>query len=106
MRYSCMLMLLIAFASNLIYSKDLNNIQPSKVVLDFKGNDMELSLIKKGDDFWELTSTISLAGFFRRDEVALFKLTKDELIPFQWIRKERRFFRKKNYEVNFRKKWI
>ena len=89
-------MLLIAFASNLLYSKDLNNIQPSKAVLDLKGSDMELSLIKKGDDFWELTSTISVAGFFRRDETALFKLTKDEIIPFQWLRKERRFFRKKN----------
>ena len=77
------------FALNL-YSKDLNEMEEYKAILDVEGDiraSMYVSMVRENEGTWKLNSVIKKFGITFRKETAVFKLTKDKIIPLSWKRR-------------------
>lgn len=77
------------FALNLS-SKDFNEMEESKAILDVDGDiraSMYVSMVRENEGTWKLNSVIKKFGITFRKETAVFKLTKDKIIPLSWKRR-------------------
>ena len=80
MKINFLLILLTVFSFNLI-SKDLSGIKASRTILSMDSGEMEFLITKKEDNLWEMRSFVDGGRVFEREEISIFKLSKENLIP-------------------------
>ncbi len=62
-------------------AEKLEVLKPSKATLSMKAGDMEVWLEKKENDIWEMGSTVDGGRVFQRNEVSIFELKENFVIP-------------------------
>ena len=74
------LFLLIIVSFNLI-GENLLDLNPSLATLSMKGGDMEVWLKKKENNIWEMGSFVDGGRVFEREEVSVFEINQNSLVP-------------------------
>ena len=82
MKTKILLLLLLTLSFNLT-SKDFSDIRPTKATLTMDGGNMEVWMIKKEGNIWEMKSHVDGGRMFERKEISIFELNKDDLIPLE-----------------------
>ena len=91
MKINFLLILLTVFSFNLI-SKDLSGIKASRTILSMDSGEMEFLITKKEDNLWEMRSFVDGGRVFEREEISIFKLSKENLIPLNHKLRSRYLF--------------
>ena len=100
MKINFLLILLTVFSFNLI-SKDLSGIKASRTILSMDSGEMEFLITKKEDNLWEMRSFVDGGRVFEREEISIFKLSKENLIPLNHKIRMRILFKKIKSSTSF-----
>ena len=73
--------ILLTFFTFQLSAEKLEVLKPSKAYLTNKGGNMEVWLVKKENNIWEMGSTVDGGRVFQRKEVSTFELKEDSVIP-------------------------
>ena len=80
MKNKVLVILFISFSFNLI-GENFVELRPSKATLTMKSGDMEVWLEKKGNNTWEMGSFVDGGRIFEREEISVFELNQNSVIP-------------------------
>ena len=80
MKNKVLVILFISFSFNLI-GENFAELRPSKATLTMNSGDMEVWLEKKGNNTWEMGSFVDGGRIFEREEISVFELNQNSVIP-------------------------
>ena len=100
MRNKFFTILLISFAFQ-ISAEKLEVLKPSKATLTMNAGDMEVWLEKKDNNIWEMGSNVDGGGVFQREEISIFKLKDNSVIPLDHKIKMKILFKKIKASARF-----
>ncbi len=100
MRNRLPIILLIFFAFQ-VSAEKMDILKPSKATLTMKAGDMEVWLEKKDNNIWEMGSSVDGGRVFQRDEVSIFELKGNNVIPLSHKISMKILFKKINASTNF-----
>ena len=80
MKNKVLVILFISFSFNLV-GENISELRPSKATLTMKSGDMEVWLEKKGSNTWEMGSFVDGGRIFEREEISVFELNQNSVIP-------------------------
>jgi len=94
------LFLLIIVSFNLI-GENLLDLKPSLATLSMKGGDMEVWLKKKENNIWEMGSFVDGGRVFEREEVSVFEINQNSLVPLDHKIRMKILFKKIKASAHF-----
>ena len=100
MRIKVLFILFISFSFNLI-GENLIELRPSKATLTMKNGDMEVWLEKKGNNTWEMGSFVDGGRIFEREEISVFELNQNSIIPLDHKVRMKILFKKIRASAHF-----
>jgi len=100
MRIKVLFILFISFSFNLI-GENLIELRPSKATLTMKTGDMEVWLEKKGNNTWEMGSFVDGGRIFEREEISVFELNQNSIIPLDHKVRMKILFKKIRASAHF-----
>ncbi len=100
MRNKFFILLLIPFAFQ-ISAENLEALKPSKATLTMNAGDMEVWLEKKDNNIWEMGSNVDGGRVFQREEISIFELKDNSVIPLDHKIKMKILFKKIKASARF-----
>ena len=100
MRNKFFIILLISFAFQ-ISAEKLEVLKPSKATLTMNAGDMEVWLEKKDNNIWEMGSNVDGGRVFQREEISIFELKDNSVIPLDHKIKMKILFKKIKASARF-----
>jgi len=100
MRNKFFIIMLISFAFQ-ISAEKLEELKPSKATLTMKAGDMEVWLEKKDNNIWEMGSNVDGGRVFQREEISVFELKDNSIIPLDHKIKMKILFKKIKASARF-----
>ena len=100
MKNKLLVILLISFSFQLA-GENFTELKPSKASLSMKAGDMEVWLKKKENNIWEMGSKVDGGRVFKREEISIFELNQNSLIPLDHKIKMKILFKKINASAQF-----
>jgi len=100
MRNKFFIILLISFAFQ-ISAEKLEALKPSKATLTMNAGDMEVWLEKKDNNIWEMGSNVDGGRVFQREEISIFELKDNSVIPLGHKIKMKILFKKIKASARF-----
>ena len=94
-------LILVVFLSYNLSSKDYSDVKPFKATFGLEEGEMEVWMIKKEGNTWEMKSHVNGGRKFEREVVSVFKLNKDSIVPMEYRAKMRIIFIKIKSKVIF-----
>jgi len=82
MRIKLLITLLIPFSFQLI-GGNLEELKPSKATLTMDVGDMKIWLERKENNIWEMGSTVEGGRIFQRQEISVFELNQNSIVPLE-----------------------
>ena len=82
MRIKLLITLLIPFSFQLI-GGNLEELKPSKATLTMDIGDMKIWLERKENNIWEMGSTVKGGRVFQRQEISVFELNQNSIVPLE-----------------------
>ena len=100
MKNKLLVILLMSFSFQLA-GENATELKPSKATLSMKAGDMEVWLKKKENNIWEMGSNVDGGRVFKREEISVFELNQNSLIPLDHKIKMKILFKKINASAQF-----
>tara|TARA_B100000029_G_scaffold124625_1_gene118098 strand:- start:42 stop:737 length:696 start_codon:yes stop_codon:yes gene_type:complete len=100
MRNKLPIILLIFFTFQ-VSAEKLEALKPSKATLTMKAGDMEVWLEKKDNNIWEMGSSVDGGRVFQRNEISIFELKDNNVIPLSHKISMKILFKKINANALF-----
>ena len=100
MKNKLLVILLMSFSFQLA-GENYTELKPSKATLSMKAGDMEVWLKKKENNIWEMGSNVDGGRVFKREEISVFELNQNSLIPLDHKIKMKILFKKINASAQF-----
>ena len=100
MKNKVLVILFISFSFNLI-GENFAELRPSKATLTMKSGDMEVWLEKKGNNIWEMGSFVDGGRIFEREEISVFELNQNSVIPLDHKVRMKILFKKIKASAHF-----
>ena len=96
-----LLVILLIFFSFQLAGEKYTALKPSSATLSMKAGDMEVWLKKKENNIWEMGSKVDSGRVFKRQEISIFELNQNSLIPLDHKIKMKILFKKINASAQF-----
>ena len=96
-----LLVILLMFFSFQLAGENSTGLKPSSATLSMKAGDMEVWLKKKENNIWEMGSNVDGGRVFKREEISVFELNQNSLIPLDHKIKMKILFKKINASAQF-----
>ena len=100
MKNKVLVILFISFSFNLI-GENFAELRPSKATLTMNSGDMEVWLEKKGSNTWEMGSFVDGGRIFEREEISVFELNQNSVIPLDHKVRMKILFKKIKASAHF-----
>ena len=100
MKNKVLVILFISFSFNLI-GENFAELRPSKATLTMNSGDMEVWLEKKGNNTWEMGSFVDGGRIFEREEISVFELNQNSVIPLDHKVRMKILFKKIKASAHF-----